>query len=718
MVDDLATVDWAALTHAYGSADDVPDLLRGLAEGSEKALTELYGNIWHQGTVYEATAFAVPFLIRILEAPAADPAGVLGLLGSIAHGTSYMDVHRELLPSSQRDTAETHSQMDAELSWVAAAARAVAAGTPVYLRLLAGHPDESVRAAAAQLLGDIGSDSNRTGSPDIGSAAIAGLRRAAAGDRSDLVRARAVLSLRADTAPFLADPEPLPRLAAAIMNAAPAEPMPEPVARIIEREAPACLSRIQRLPGGGSNGLTWVIDSVARHPQLQIRLLTAWLRHPDRPIREAAAHAVTGPLHTWRAAAAGLVPALIAAQQDPSEAVRTIALQHLAAAAQAAAGLVPADAGRKAADPEDLPLADAGQTAADAADLLPADAGQTAADAADLLPADAGRTAADLLLATAERGPMHDESLVWASDSTVGAAALTALCRLRDPRADAVLATLLQQRPLPMAGMEDAVAALGPWATACRAVIIDAIEAAETGYQRARLIRAAGRLGADPAALAPVLRRQVADHPYSAGTLLGDLGPAAAAALPELTAMRAGDDPTRQRIAARALWRITGDLDGLLALLREQIRELHALEILAEVGAAGSALAGLLPPMFDSDYEWRAIHAAAAYWHLTGDAEPVVPVLLRYVTAVPWGVLAVRTLAAIGPAAAAAVPLLQQHVDSPYRAVGWRWGSSDGLIAEDDGWVAACRYALDRIRNETPDPGWPQVQLPEATHQP
>ncbi|MEU4428569.1 hypothetical protein AB0F81_48795, partial [Actinoplanes sp. NPDC024001] len=235
---------------------------------------------------------------------------------------------------------------------------------------------------------------------------------------------------------------------------------------------------------------------------------------------------------------------------------------------------------------------------------------------------------------------------------------------------------------------------------------------------RARLIRAAGRAGADPAALVPVLRRQVAEHPWSAGTLLGDLGPAAAGALPELTELRRGDDRLRRRIAARALWRITGDLDGLLEVLGDQIRDHQALAVLAEVGPAAASLAGQLPPMFDADYEWRAVHAAVAYWHVTADPVPVVPVLARYVAPIPWGVLAVRALAAIGPAAAAAIPVLRPHVESPLRQVGWRWGAADGLIPEDEGWQAVCAYALARIHGAAPDPGWPDVQVPEAVVEP
>lgn len=84
----LAGVDdipWHDLRHAYGPADDVPVLLRALALRSGEAgdaLDALYGSICHQGSVYSATPYAVPFLARIAARIRALP--VLGLLGWIA----------------------------------------------------------------------------------------------------------------------------------------------------------------------------------------------------------------------------------------------------------------------------------------------------------------------------------------------------------------------------------------------------------------------------------------------------------------------------------------------------------------------------------------------------------------------------------------------------------------------------------------------------------
>lgn len=68
----LDDVPWGDLEHAHGSADDVPDLLRELAEGTEEwdeVLDELFGDdLLHQGDCYEATAPALPFLTELIVA--------------------------------------------------------------------------------------------------------------------------------------------------------------------------------------------------------------------------------------------------------------------------------------------------------------------------------------------------------------------------------------------------------------------------------------------------------------------------------------------------------------------------------------------------------------------------------------------------------------------------------------------------------------------------
>jgi hypothetical protein len=60
----------------------------------EAAIYELFGNIWHLGTVYPASAAAVPFLYELLTAPSAqDKSNIAHLLASIADGVGYLEVH-------------------------------------------------------------------------------------------------------------------------------------------------------------------------------------------------------------------------------------------------------------------------------------------------------------------------------------------------------------------------------------------------------------------------------------------------------------------------------------------------------------------------------------------------------------------------------------------------------------------------------------------------
>ena len=69
LADALDAVPWLRLGHAYGPARDVPALLYAVTVGGtdarKAAWWELWGNIHHQGTVYEATSPAVPFIAAL-----------------------------------------------------------------------------------------------------------------------------------------------------------------------------------------------------------------------------------------------------------------------------------------------------------------------------------------------------------------------------------------------------------------------------------------------------------------------------------------------------------------------------------------------------------------------------------------------------------------------------------------------------------------------------
>ncbi|MEW9528845.1 hypothetical protein [Microbispora sp. NPDC049125] len=66
----LDDIPWADLEHAHGSAEDIPELLRALADPFgdwDQTLDELFGDdLLHQGSCYSATAPALPFLSRMI----------------------------------------------------------------------------------------------------------------------------------------------------------------------------------------------------------------------------------------------------------------------------------------------------------------------------------------------------------------------------------------------------------------------------------------------------------------------------------------------------------------------------------------------------------------------------------------------------------------------------------------------------------------------------
>jgi hypothetical protein len=98
VLEGLDALPWHELHHAYGTADKVPGLLRDLAAGSEatreRAIDELFGSLDHQGTVYEASPFAVPFLAAIAcdrKTPFRWRIWILVLLAGLADGNAVSD---------------------------------------------------------------------------------------------------------------------------------------------------------------------------------------------------------------------------------------------------------------------------------------------------------------------------------------------------------------------------------------------------------------------------------------------------------------------------------------------------------------------------------------------------------------------------------------------------------------------------------------------------
>jgi hypothetical protein len=138
MLEGLSPIDWESLTHAYGPAGDVPDMIRALTspdpEQWVEALDGLYATLCHQCcTVYQATGAAVPFLVELLGHREVRCRGrILQFLGDAARATSYLAAHGQYF----EDTEERRQQLAEELEWVRQTRQAIWHALDVYLDLL------------------------------------------------------------------------------------------------------------------------------------------------------------------------------------------------------------------------------------------------------------------------------------------------------------------------------------------------------------------------------------------------------------------------------------------------------------------------------------------------------------------------------------------------------------------------------------------------------
>ncbi|GAA4016020.1 hypothetical protein GCM10022247_43770 [Allokutzneria multivorans] len=91
MLEGLTDIAWYRLDHAYGWAENVPDLVRAAAsadgDAALEAIDELYGSVVHQGSVYSSTPFVLPFVFEIVADPRAHHRALLvGLISASAEG--------------------------------------------------------------------------------------------------------------------------------------------------------------------------------------------------------------------------------------------------------------------------------------------------------------------------------------------------------------------------------------------------------------------------------------------------------------------------------------------------------------------------------------------------------------------------------------------------------------------------------------------------------
>src|SRR5260221_5147193 len=141
MLEGLSSINWSELSHAYGSADEVPQLISDLAsldnEVSGRALGILRINLYHQGTIYQASAYSAPFLIELVpQDEVLDRDGILLLLARLATGNAYHRQHMHYYSEEKKQDPEFQRELEQQVFWVDRTHQPVEAGIPIYLRLL------------------------------------------------------------------------------------------------------------------------------------------------------------------------------------------------------------------------------------------------------------------------------------------------------------------------------------------------------------------------------------------------------------------------------------------------------------------------------------------------------------------------------------------------------------------------------------------------------
>ncbi len=163
-LEELDRVSWDRLTHAYGRGPQGPTLdmdveaaLRAMGseddDDREDAWCGLLSNVWHQGTIYEATAYAVPFLAALAagsDCPGDDGVTRSGyLLGIIGAASCFVAPKASHSGAITRDVAEktraSFSASRAHIEKIAKRERSFAKLAAALLELASSDPGEEAR---------------------------------------------------------------------------------------------------------------------------------------------------------------------------------------------------------------------------------------------------------------------------------------------------------------------------------------------------------------------------------------------------------------------------------------------------------------------------------------------------------------------------------------------------------------------------------------------
>jgi hypothetical protein len=158
----LDTIDWSTLESAYGTADALPAALCNLDTPDEEVRAAAWSTVWseleHQGTVFQASAYAAPFLVAWLsEAQGEEKCDLVTLLARLARGNSYKRQHLNLTDERHKQDPIFQQEMAQEIRWVELTHQAVREGMDLYLTFL-DDQDLQLRMATTYLLASFKED--------------------------------------------------------------------------------------------------------------------------------------------------------------------------------------------------------------------------------------------------------------------------------------------------------------------------------------------------------------------------------------------------------------------------------------------------------------------------------------------------------------------------------------------------------------------------------
>lgn len=680
MLDGLDDVEWPELTHAYGDAGDVPDLLRRAAsdgDAAEEALSEIVGCLFHQGTVYSATVAAVPFLTELARCAPTQRGEFVWLLGMLsdpdhAHGSAFDAVRA-----------------------------AISADADVLVALL-GDADPQVRAAAAYALAQCAAPSgplwDRWAVED--DAEVRPSLTLALG-LLDPARSGEGLSRAVVHAP------PAERIAAALALARNGEAWPDgAAAAVVGVMDDAEIDYAWQRHGEWTDELLVVTDDASVAALLE-QMLTA----SSASVRRAAVWGLTVRGQARRTAPALLLPLVRPLLDDPDEGVRAEVIGALRRSGRASAQF----AGELRAVAARYP-----RTAHQVAITPELKAVETL-----MLLGDPGWID-PVCAAVAEdhdtrRIRLLHQGMPWSRRTFDEARRRLAGLGGADAAVIAVLATVLGQWGSDAAPAAPELSAVLPHAgeAVSRALSRMGHAVPETEpYLRAIAERTGDlesamdvwRMTGDPKCLIDGLNRLLtADgaRPPRTAPDIGEMGahllPLVAAARHHLTGAAAATYPQRdvQVLAARVLSAATGDPAPALPTVRAVLTAggtsaSRAADLLADLAATHrTAVAGLEPVLRDRlDDHWSAVAAVRALWRLGTPPAQLVGYLITAITGPYGGRGAVPLLVDMG--AAEAVADLDRLARRDERIVAS--GIDDDIVWQDEQLQDRLRTAVAALR--------------------